>query len=221
MKNILNKHKSIIVLNGRLPEKKLFRGINIQVPIVAADGAVDTMRKLGFESTYVVGDGDSVKKHSCATMIKIEDQDSTDFEKCMLFIQKNALFPTLVLGMSGGEIDHTMGNMQAFVKRAYGVAPYFLDTYTRTGTKKLGVKIGIPLIERRLDLELEAKSLISVLPFGTTRIKSKGLCWELGDFALTYNSILGIRNVNIKNNVSFELHEGRALLIVDISDYFS
>ena len=39
MKNIINKHKSIIFLNGALPNKKLISLLDTNVPIVAADGA--------------------------------------------------------------------------------------------------------------------------------------------------------------------------------------
>lgn len=221
MKNIINKHKSIIFLNGTSPEKKLIRFLNTNVPIIAADGAAAKVRALRLRPSYIVGDGDSYKKQykdTEAKIIHIPDQDSTDFEKCILFAKNNDLFPSLVLGINGGEIDHVIGNMQAFLKHANDLNLYFLDTYTKVNSKKMGIKLGIPLTNKKLELAIKPKNTLSVLSFQNAVIQSSGLCWELEAFRLCVDGILGVRNVNVQNLVKFEVVEGKVLLVVDISN---
>jgi thiamine pyrophosphokinase len=222
MLNIINKHKSIIFLNGTGPNKKLLQLLNTSTPIIAADGAANKIRALQLKPTYIVGDGDSYNAHaknSSPQIITDQDQNSTDFEKCILFAQKNNLFPSLILGINGGEIDHTIGNMQAFLKHAQNFNLYFLDTYSKPPSKKMGIKIGIPLTNKKLALELEPQSTISVISFHNAIIQSSGLSWELNKFKLCIDNILGVRNINIQNCVKFEVIEGKVLLIIDISNY--
>lgn len=225
MKNIINKHKSIIFLNGTRPDKKLIHFVNTNVPIIAADGAANKMLALRLKPSYIVGDGDSYKKHYKdhhkdveIKIIHVPEQDSTDFEKCILFAKNKDLFPSLVLGINGGEIDHIIGNIQAFLKHAHDLNLYFLDTYTKMNSKKIGIKLGIPLTNKALELELESECLISVFPHQNVMVQSSGLCWELGKFRLFVDGILGVRNVNVQKIVKIEVFEGKILLIVDISD---
>ena len=53
---------------------------------------------------FIIGDLDSVNLSviSCnEEIIKIADQDTTDFEKCLFEMQKRDLFPSLILGSFG------------------------------------------------------------------------------------------------------------------------
>lgn len=224
MLNILNKHKSIIVLNGTAPDKTLLAHVCTQVPIIAADGAAAKLRLLGLDPTYVVGDGDSFDKNTnslaTATILSSADQDSTDFEKCLLFVQQQQMLPSLILGISGGEIDHVLGNMQALIKHAQDQSLYFLDTYENS-ENQLGIKIGIPVSSTPLTLALEPNSLISIIPFYNTTVTTTGLHWELNNTALTTDSILGVRNISTGNSITFNVHEGKVLIIADITAFYS
>lgn len=224
MKNIINKHKSIIVLNGTVLHKKVIQFLNTDVPIIAADGAVNKLHRLDLKPTYIVGDGDSYQKQFLerdAKIVHLSGQDSTDFEKCIFFAQENNLFPSLVLGIGGGEIDHVLGNMQAFLKHAQNFNLYFIDTYKPPKDNLLGVKLGIPLTNKKLELELRTQCTISIIPFEKTIICSEGLYWELKDFNLMVDGILGVRNTNKENFVTCYIKQGRALFIVDVSNYWN
>lgn len=220
---IINKHRSIIVLAGTLPDKKILNMLNTSLPIIAADGAARDLHVYGLKPTYIVGDGDSYMGtlNDPATMhVKISDQDSTDFEKCIQFAGEHDLFPALVLGVNGGEIDHIVGNMQAMVKHAKNNNLYFLDTYTKK--QKIGVKIGIPLtdLDHTLTLKQYKGSLFSLLFFGKTVVHSSGLAWEMNNHVFTINDNLGVRNVSSQDTIEIEIKEGRALMVIDISDYW-
>ncbi len=212
VEKILNSHKSIIFLNGSIPEK-ILPYINMQVTLLAADGAVHKMKELSIVPSYIIGDGDSVGPEANCSFIKIEDQSTTDFEKCILFAKEKALLPSLVLGVSGGEIDHILGNAKALLKHGDKSSFYFLDTYMKDN--KRGVKLGIPLRDEKITLSLKEKSTISLISFNNAYIKTKGLFWEM-DGAIDPNGVLSLRNINASNFIEIDVKKS-ALLIVDIT----
>lgn len=217
MKNIINSHKSILFLDG-LIDKKMLTSINMNVPLIAADGAFHKLKELNLIADYVIGDGDSIgktyKENSKTTFLKDQDQDTTDFEKSIFFIQKNNLFPCLVLGVNGGEIDHIIGNVALLLRHFQKGFMYFLDSYNKNG---FGLKLGIPTVGS-LDLELDHKSTISFITFKPTYVKTKGLVWEL-DTELNLEKCLSLRNESRLKKINVFTSE-KTLLVVDVTKYF-
>ena len=76
---------------------------------IAADGGAKLALEAGVELAAVIGDFDSIGQ--CLSQVPVErrihisEQDSTDFEKCMLRIET----PLVVgLGFLGGRLDHQL-----------------------------------------------------------------------------------------------------------------
>ncbi|MDR2158233.1 MAG: thiamine diphosphokinase, partial [Holosporaceae bacterium] len=109
----LSKYKSILCLNGDLI-CDLIGDINL--PIVAADGAANTLIQNGIEPDIIIGDLDSVDDNTllCRTHLKIDSQVHTDFEKALNFIEEKSISPAIVMGVDGGYIDHVLGNISIF-----------------------------------------------------------------------------------------------------------
>ena len=86
VQKILNSHKSVIFLNGDLPDvKEYYPYINDKI-IITADGATTTLINNNIKVDYAIGDLDSIcstKNSLIGQIIKIDDQTNTDFEKCM------------------------------------------------------------------------------------------------------------------------------------------
>jgi len=218
---IINRHQSIIILNGEQPTKALFTLINTSMPIIAADGATHRLSGYGLTPTFIVGDGDSCGQQNpypTATVIRIADQNSTDFEKCMEFAKESNLLPSLVLGINGGEIDHIVGNMQMLTRHAQGQNFYFLDTYPKAPPPGIGVKLGLPLDKQMLTLQVKPGCTISFISFHEAVVQTQGLEWELHNQLLTLDGILSLRNRSNTNAVSFTLKSGKALVVIDITD---
>ena len=212
---IINSHKSILFLNGTMPDKKILNVLNTKVPLIASDGAAKKMNKLGLSPDYVIGDLDSYKKQANITnIIKVTNQNLTDFEKCLLFINSKSLSPTLVLGANGGEIDHILGNMQIVIKHSSKTPMYFLDTY-QNNDLEIGVKLGIPTTNN-LKLTVNKGSYLSIIAFEEIILSTKGLEWELLNSTLHINGILGLRNKTVSNQLEISLKKGKALIILDI-----
>jgi len=213
VEKIINSHKGIIFLNGSL-DKKILSFINMKVPLIAADGASEKMKDLGIEPTCIIGDGDS-NKNTKDPFIKISDQNTTDFEKCISYAKSRDLNTCLVLGMNGGEIDHVLGNAEVMLKHSDDVSLYFLDAYYKNN--KIGVKLGIP-ISKKLSLVLKNRCTLSFVSFNDAYIKTKGLFWELSS-VFKLSGILPLRNINVSDFVEIDV-QGKALAIIDISDLF-
>ena len=99
----LNNFKSIICLNGNLPEKSFFKKIlEKNIPIIGVDGGAELLYNIGVNPDFIVGDMDScqdLSKFPKSKIIIIEDQKYTDFEKAIKFIQSEGIGNSLVLGI--------------------------------------------------------------------------------------------------------------------------
>lgn len=206
IETLLSSYRSIIVLNGKKLSKTLLQMIRENVPIIAADGAAQWI-----QPNYIVGDIDSlstVPNH--AQVISISDQETTDFEKCMKFAEGKDLLPSLVMGVSGGEIDHVLGNIQTLIKHTKDLSFFFLDDYQD------GLKIGIPLSNGKYHTKVKPNAVISILPYCSCTLTTRGLNWELENQVISTDGLQAIRNRAINTLVEFELAHGKALIIIDI-----
>ncbi|MBN2479116.1 MAG: thiamine diphosphokinase [Parachlamydiales bacterium] len=220
---VINSHRSIIFLNGFLPDKRIINHINTSSTLIAADGAVNEMKKLDLIPDLIIGDEDSViHQNKNIKTIKILDQNYTDFEKCIFYVKEQNLLPALVLGINGGEIDHVLGNIQVILKHANNQELYFLDTYEKKSNSEIsiGIKMGIVLSNNKLSIDLKHQSTISIISFDAATINSKNLNWELENKKLNIDGVLALRNKNTKNSIELEIVEGKALVIFDISEVF-
>jgi thiamine pyrophosphokinase len=133
------------------------------------------------------------------------------------FCKKKKLFPSLIIGVNGGEIDHLIGNIQIMVKYAKKNPMYFLDTYQKKNL--IGIKLGIP-ITNQLSFTTKKGNYISIITFNKTTLSTKGLKWELSNKLLHVDGILGLRNETISNHIEITLKKGKAIIIQDISNFF-
>ena len=194
------------MLNGQLPPQAILDKINMEVVKVSADGA-----GLHLQPDYVVGDMDSSDFiHDNSKFFKIADQSTTDFEKCLNFVKEKVLYPTLVLGIAGGEIDHTINNFMIFVNAPYPL--YCLD-YAKPNQLKFGIAV-----RSSVKMHLPINSIVSILPFFSAKVSTKGLEWEMNNTQLSYNGLRSARNRNILENIEINVHEGQVLLFAEVSN---
>ncbi len=211
LNNHFNSIKSILCLNGEIPTKDFFLR-HMGLPLIAADGAANTLIDMGIMPTLIVGDLDSIEMDTIPDHIEIlhiKEQDTTDLDKCMRTLIDRELFPCLIYGATGKESDHTLYNLSV------------LDEYSRhhqiiihDSDYKAKEKYGIFIFDSLVgDLKLGSK--ISFLSFAPSTISTKGLTWELTNLPLSAK-ISNTRN-SIKSN-SFEVivHNGNVLVLFDL-----
>ena len=212
---IIDLHKTVIILNGILPRKKIIKKFVKNRIIIAADGALSKLLDINIIPHYVIGDMDSceVKNKESIKYIHIDNQDYTDFDKSILYAKKYNLSPTIILGINGEEIDHTINNLYSLMKYYKISGAIFIDQYSDDKISNDKIKIGIPC-DSKIELKLPLKSIISIIPFPKANISSKGLHWEL-KYTLLENLATSARNFSIDENIELTVHNGKVLLIID------
>lgn len=199
-------YKSILCLNGNLPDKNFFYDFK-KLPIIAADGAANTLNSMDIIPDMIIGDLDSVAKNLLIEkkFIMDKDQNSSDFQKAMKYLESQNLLPTIILGISGGYIDHILNNINIF-----------LDTKSIFYDDNI---IGMVISEgyhQFYDLKLGTK--LSIFGIPNCLISTTGLKWNLQNDELSFPGFNSCFNRSIEKKISIYIKKGRALLLIYTSD---
>lgn len=196
-----SQYRSILALNGELPNRSFFAMSNL--PIIAADGALNSLNMLDIVPRAVVGDLDTAKPNLLGNteVVYMLDQNKCDFEKSLDYINKNTLSPSIIVGISGGYIDHILNNMSIFLTScSLFYAPPIVGYVIKTGEIKV--------------FTLPINTKISLFGLSGARISTNGLKWELENHNLAFSGMNSSFNRTIKDNVLVEAHEGLSLIMV-------
>ncbi len=201
-------YDAIVCLNGELPPAEFFAHHNKH--IIAADGAAWQLHERGVQPQVIVGDMDSFvlrehnKEFEHSEFVWVPDQDSNDFEKILVYTHERGLGSLLVLGMHGGELEHTLNNWSVLIRYAW--------------THKLHVydagRLAIPVLDI-FELQTQKQELISIIPQPLARLSTRGLQWELHDEVLELGVREGARNRAVGNHLRIHVHEGAALVFFE------
>ena len=137
--------------------------------IVAADGGAAHVIAAGYRPERVIGDLDSLSddlRLSLADMIEqVSEQDTTDFEKCLMRIDAARV---LALGFMGGRIDHQLAVLNVLAR------------YADRRVVLLGVgDCAVVVPKEGLSLTLPVGDRIALMPLGASQAWTTGLRWNL------------------------------------------
>jgi len=197
-----------ICLNGELPKADFLA--NLKIPIISADGATNNLYELGIYPDYIVGDMDSIKSEvisqlfSKSQIFHYSDQNSTDFEKSMIFAGLKGFKRLLVLGANGGHFEHSLNNWSVIARYAHKLE---LTIY-EDGRYGFVVKSDI-------EFSCQEKETISLIAQPKAVVSSENLNWELKYYDLELGKKEGSRNFATKNIVKLTIHEGEILLFIN------
>ena len=192
----------VIVANGQFPTHEIPLGILRKARyVVACDGAITSLQKVGIKANVVIGDGDSVPEELRHLLIQISEQDDNDLTKatryCINHLKHQPSTFTLsplkiaYLGATGLREDHTLGNIGLLMRyyREMGVEGmmftdhgFFTPAY---GNKTFISKPG---------------QQVSIFNFGCKRLMSEGLRWNSYAYDQWWQGTL---NEAIGNSFSF------------------
>ena len=211
MKHLLGDSESIdaiVVLNGTLPELAVLETFS-SFPFIAADGAANTLVSAGVIPDILVGDLDSVREdvveavRTHGMVIADPDQDSNDFEKALRVAATSLWRNVLVVGIHGGELEHTLNNWSVLMRHGRAMRIFALD----------GNRLGFPVYDV-FSYEADHNEIISISPQPLARVTTSGLKWSLTDEVLELGSREGARNRATDSSVSITVHEGSVLVFV-------
>lgn len=203
------KDKTLLFINGDAPRS--FPNPDEYGMIACTDGAFHYLKNLDFpldKLNFISGDFDS---HSGSDeniyedkFIYTPDQDKTDFHKALEIILEKGFKNVDVLGGSGGEQDHFLGNLTVAFGFKDQLDIKFYDEFSE-----------YYFIPKSFTLKGVKDKMISLYPFPSVEnITTKGLNWPLTNGNLDITSRIGTRNFAVEDEVSIEYEKGDLLIFV-------
>jgi len=202
--------QAIILANGVPPRKSFLQAyLRLGDILICADGGANTAARFNITPDLIIGDMDSVstvtlQRFRSVTRKKITSQNSTDLEKALAAAVRLRCTDAIVLGATGGRLDHAMGNLSALAKYSPRLHIQFID--------ELGEYM---YIGRKLEIDIPNGTTISLLPLSVcTGITTQGLQWNLHDEALQLGVRESTSNRAIAQKVHIQVHKGDLILFI-------
>ncbi len=198
--NDYTRFKSILCLNGDLPSASFFLKVNL--PVIAADGAANSLLELGIIPDLIIGDLDSVHPTHLVQhpFLHLPDQNTSDYQKSMDYLRGQGLLPAIVLGLNGGHLDHVLNNMNLFIET---------DSLLYAPPLK-----GFVIKEQSVDLNLPPHTKMSLLGMPKAILSSEGLKWDLDKSLLSFPGTTSCFNRSQSPLIRIRVHEGSALVLI-------
>ncbi len=192
---------------GEFSARDLREAIDIAPVLVCADGAANDASELGLEPDLIVGDLDSistaVRERFPEKLVRIDDQDTTDFDKCL----SRVAAPLLVcIGFTGFRLDHELAALASLAK--YTTHPALLVT-------RYEVCFRVP---RTLEMQIPENTTVSLFPFSSVSARSKGLKWPLDGLELHPSGMIGTSNLTTGPWLEIRVDQGNLLIMLPRSE---
>ncbi len=188
---------------GRAETGVLTEALMFAPRLVAADGGAKNAVKIGQMPDFVVGDLDSVDARTLAKipadrLIRVTEQESTDFEKCLSLIDAPLI---LAVGFLGGRIDHQLASFNALTR--HEGPPVIL----------LNARDLCFHLPSDLTLRLGAGTRVSLFPMAPVTGRSDGLKWPIGDIAFAPAGRIGTSNISTHDSIRLRM-DGPGMLAI-------
>ena len=201
---------TLIFLNGKLPVKQVVKYfLKPGNFIICADGGANKIKKLGIKPNVILGDLDSIRtdtlnyfRKTGTEIIKIEEQETTDFEKSINYCLENKLDNCIIFGATSTRPDHTINNF-SIMKRYY---------------KKINLRIiddnfEITFLNKSTIFNYKVNRLISFLGFPEANgITTTGLKYPLNNEDLEFGVREGTLNSSVSDKITIKIKKGNLLL---------
>ncbi len=172
-----------ILGGGDVTPADLAVALDVSGCIVAADGGANTAEAAGLSVAAVIGDMDSVSDDARAAFADVlhpvAEQDSTDFEKCLMRVSAPIC---LGVGFLGGRLDHQLAALHALMR--YSEQPCVL----------IGGGDLVFLCPPSVHLDLPPGMPVSLFPLAPVTAQLHGLEWSFEALDLAPGERIGTSN---------------------------
>ena len=149
--------------------------------IVAADGGFQSAWAASLNVALVVGDMDSqVYLPAAQAIAKIDDQETTDFEKCLRVCAADIF---LGVGFLGGRLDHQLAAFSALLKEPRPVVLIDEDQL-------------VFVVPAQFQMELDAHSPLGFYPMLPVQVTLRGVKWPLDDVEMRPTGQIATSNMS-------------------------
>ena len=199
-------YKSLVCLNGDLPDSKFFDRCPIKI-VIAVDGAANKLREKNIGYDMVIGDLDSASAEATQNVdtVYLPHQAYSDFQKTIEYLRSKALLPSIVLGINGGYLDHVLHNINVFsdLQCLFYTSQTF-GMMINSGTEKI--------------FTLPKHSKISIIGMPSAVVSSNGLHWDLENTTLSFPGTNSCFNRSVDKKVTIHVSTGAALVLAYTED---
>ncbi len=204
--------KCLIFTNGYIDDYSFINLNYKDYYIISCDGGLRHIDKLNITPNILVGDFDSVDKHLLQKYSNIKtlqypcDKDYTDTELGILHAKEKGFKDILILGATGGRLDHTLGNVFLLKKgKDLGLNIVLCDSLQE-----------IHYIDKdNFTINNYKNKTLSIIPIENIKCNfSKGLLYPLDDLNFNVGDTRSISNVVTSEKVCISFKEGKGLIII-------
>ncbi|MCL2372729.1 MAG: thiamine diphosphokinase [Defluviitaleaceae bacterium] len=203
--------KTIIFANGEMPNPAALKPATKNAAlIIACDGGLSHAHAMGITPHIIIGDLDSApasllaeaKANGIAITTHPAEKDETDLELSIIYANQNAATEIIILGATGGRLDHTLANLHML---AIANCPVEI----------LDEEHSIHLVKSSLTLPKAKYKTISLIPLTTvvTGITTTGLTYPLHCETLYAGKSRGVSNEFCAEQASIAVEDGMLLVI--------
>jgi thiamine pyrophosphokinase len=205
----MNDRTATIFVNGEMEKsEKILELVSSSELIVAVDGGLAHVGQLGLIPHIIIGDLDSVDKQDIPHYEELgviirqfpQEKDETDLELAIQYVIESGFNRILLLGATGGRIDHFLGNL-------------YLCSNPRF--KEIDIKIitnnsEMFFCKKNQEITGEPGDLISLIPISeqVCGVSTQGLKYPLVNEELTRWKSRGISNVMLDKNAEVNFQSG-------------
>ena len=178
----------------------LSKSLALTDDLVAADGGANFLPTHTVPK-YIIGDLDSVRSQDKwvgkgSELIKIKDQDSTDFDKCISLIKSKKI---IALGFMDERQDHFLAVCSSLVKCNRRIL-------------LVGKRDIIFHLPNELTIKLPVNSRVSLFPFKEIRtVEAAGLKYPVESIVFSPVGTIGTSNVSTRENIRIS-YDGSGML---------
>lgn len=167
--------------------------------VAAADSGADLCRAAGREPDAIVGDLDSIADPK--GLVRDEDQDTSDADKLLAFLERRGFATATLIGVEGDRLDHVLATLFSCAR-----ANVVLTLALRGGSARI---VGAGRGET-----LPARGRVSIIPLVRSRVTVTGVHWPLDDAILDPLGLVSLSNQMDANRLSISVAEGVVALFL-------
>ncbi|HQL92135.1 MAG TPA: thiamine diphosphokinase [Anaerolineaceae bacterium] len=204
--------RAILFSNGEAqnPERLQIRADDY---LIAVDGGLKHLEKLGLSPDLLIGDLDSVDSQdlqnlesSSVEVLRFNPQkDDTDLALALREAIKRGFQRIVIAFGLGGRVDHLLASLGLLeVAKTEAIEIYFDDGTTR-----------VFLFDDEITLDAEPQDLISLIPWRGDALvhETQNLAYALRDEWLPFGTSRGVSNLALAQTIRVSLSKGELLVI--------
>lgn len=207
---------ALLICNGEMAARPVIDALAAQAGIiVCADGGANAARRVDLVPQVNIGDFDSIDAATRAhyeragvSMMHLERQDDTDFEKALGLLRLQRVKTVAVLGVTGKLLDHTLGNFSIILRHVDTFRIVLFDPHYR-----------VDVIDRPTRFTARPGDRISIVPLAPAHgVRYDGLRYPFEGETLAFGLAEGTCNEAVGEEFTITIQSGVLLVFRELHE---